>query len=172
MIDFNSLLKKIEEIGEISNKWEQELQNGITKEIVKIFPQPVIDKSKDLYFNLYLSWKDADRGCKKEIRIYRLEYTTSGELVRVNRMLMLTIPKGQGCQSILKLKEHGNACKDGGKPGDLFIVLVIPEDDKDWKYNELNNDIFTNVKIASDNFNRDLSKMFCLNTEILEVEHF
>ncbi|PSB45753.1 J domain-containing protein, partial [Chamaesiphon polymorphus] len=52
----------------------------------------------------------------------------------------------------------------------LFIVLVIPGNDKDRKYNELNNDIFTNIKVASDNFNRDLSKMFCLNTDIVEVE--
>ncbi len=170
MLDFNSIFKKLEEIGDISNKWEQELQNSIGKEVSKIFTQPAIDKSKDLYFNLCLAWKDADRGCKKEIRISRLEYTAAGELVRVTRILKFTIPKGQGHESTLKLKEQGDASDRGGKPGDLFIVLVIPEDDKNRKYNELNNDIFTNIKVASDNFNRDLSKMLLLNTDILQVE--
>jgi DnaJ-class molecular chaperone len=169
VLDFNGLFKKIEEIGKISNKWEQDLQNGIAKEVSKIFPQTDPVKGKDLYFHLSLCWRDADRGCTKEIRVPRLERTVAGELVSVNRMLTIAIPKGQGHQSILKLKEHGHACDRGGKAGDLFVVLIIPEDDEARQYNELNNDIFTNFQVASENIGRDLSKLFLLNTEIQQV---
>lgn len=131
---------------------------------------PEFPRGKDLYYNLSLCFNDAMLGSKQEIRIRRLEATTNGELNRVTRILKFTIPKDQGHESTLKLKEQGDASDRGGKPGDLFIVLVIPEDDKERKYNDLNNDIFINIKVASDNFNRDLSKMLLLNTDIQEVE--
>jgi DnaJ-class molecular chaperone len=131
---------------------------------------PEAPRGKDLYYNLSRCFNDAMLGSKQEIRIRRLEATTNAELNRVTRILKFTIPKGQGHESTLKLKEQGDASDRGGKPGDLFIVLVIPEDDKERKYNDLNNDIFTNIKVASDNFNRDLSKMFWLNTDIFQIE--
>jgi DnaJ-class molecular chaperone len=169
MFDLDNILKKIKEVSTASEKWEQDLQDGFTKEVRKIFPQSDPVKGKDLRMDLSLCWKDADRGCRKEIRVPRLERTAAGELVSVNRMLTIAIPKGQGHQSILKLKEHGHACDRGGKAGDLFVVLIIPEDDEARKYNELNNDIFTNFQVASENIGRDLSKIFLLNTEIQQV---
>jgi DnaJ-class molecular chaperone len=169
MLGFDNIFDKIKEISAASEKWEQGLQDSLAKEARKIFPQTATNKSKDVYFDLWLSWKDADRGCTKEIRVPRLEYTEEGELVRVTRMLTITIPKGQGHQSILRLKEHGNTCKNGSKPGDLFVLLLVPEDDKDKRYNDRNNDIFTNFQVASKNFNRDFSKILLLKTDIQKI---
>jgi DnaJ-class molecular chaperone len=130
---------------------------------------PKTPRGNDLRYNLPICFNDAMLGCEKEIRIRRLEIAINGEFRRVTRTLKFTIPKGQGHQSILKLKEQGDVCKNGGKPGDLLVTLLVPENDKDQKHNDLNNDIFTNIQVASENFNRDLSKMLLLNTEILQV---
>ncbi|AFY95678.1 DnaJ C-terminal domain-containing protein [Chamaesiphon minutus] len=161
--DFDKIAKDFKKASDILDG--EQLKTEIFNAFLQGFQgkeMPEVPRGKDLYYNLSLCFNDAMLGSKQEIRIRRLEVTTNGELNTVTRVLKFTIPKGQGHESTLKLKEQGDASKHGGKPGDLFIVLVIPEDDKDRKYNELNNDIFTNIKVASDNFNHLSSMRLCL----------
>jgi DnaJ-class molecular chaperone len=171
--DFDKIAEDLKKASEILS--QEQVKNDIVNAFFqgmggKIPKIPKIPQGKDLRYNLPICFNDAMLGCEREIRVRRLEIAATGESNRVTRVLKFTIPKGHGHQSILKLKEQGDACEDGGKPGDLLVVLLVPADDKDQKYNDLNNDIFTNFQVSSENFNRDLSKMLLLNTDIQQVE--
>jgi DnaJ-class molecular chaperone len=164
---FDKIVKNFKKFNTASEKWEQDLQDNFTKEINKTFPKPPV--GGNLRYDLKIGWEDAIRGCEKEIRISRLELTAEGDLKQVIRMLKITIPKDEKHKNILIAKGHGNACKHGGKPGDLFVLLLIPEQGNKRSYNDINNDIFTNFKVASENFNRDLSKILLLDRNIQQI---
>ncbi|PSB51357.1 DnaJ C-terminal domain-containing protein, partial [Chamaesiphon polymorphus] len=115
--DFEKIAKDLKKASE--NLDGEQLKTEVFNAFVQGFQgkeMPEAPRGRDLYYNLSLCFNDAMLGSKQEIRISRLEATTNGELNTVTRILKFTIPKGQGHESTLKLKEQGDASKHGGKP--------------------------------------------------------
>ncbi|WP_157260080.1 J domain-containing protein [Chamaesiphon minutus] len=109
---------------------------------VKIDPETKIPKSpsrgEDLYVDLGIEFNDALLGCVRDVEISRLEPNAKGELDRVVTSLRFTIPAGTNHGDKLRLKGQGDACRDGGEPGNLYLYLFVALQDKERKRNGVN----------------------------------
>ncbi len=93
---------------------------------------------KDLRFDLSIGFYDAILGCETEVRIPRLEAISDDTAIPVIRLLKITIPSGVECGTKLKLSGEGDASKNGGRAGDLFIHVIAPVQDKELLRKGLN----------------------------------
>jgi DnaJ-class molecular chaperone len=85
---------------------------------------------KDLHLDLSIGFYDAILGCEAEVRIPRLEAISDDATVPVIRLLKIMVPPGVECGTKLKLIGEGDASKNGGRAGDLFIHVIAPVQDK------------------------------------------
>jgi DnaJ-class molecular chaperone len=81
---------------------------------------------KDLRLDLPIGFYDAILGCETEVRIPRLEAISDDTTIPVIRVLKIVVPPGVDCGTKLRLIGEGDASKNGGKPGDLFIHISAP----------------------------------------------
>ncbi len=93
---------------------------------------------KDLRLDLSIGFYDAILGCEAEIRIPRLEAISDNATVPVIRLLKIMVPPGVECGTKLKLPGEGDASKNGGRAGDLFIQIIAPLQDKELLRKGLN----------------------------------
>lgn len=93
---------------------------------------------KDLRLDLPIGFYDAILGCEAEVRIPRLEAISDDATVPVIRLLKIMVPPGVECGTKLKLPGEGDASKNGGRAGDLFIHVIAPVQDKDLLRKGLN----------------------------------
>jgi DnaJ-class molecular chaperone len=84
---------------------------------------------KDLRLDLPIGFYDAILGCETEVRIPRLEAISDDTAIPVIRLLKIVVPAGVDCGTKLRLVGEGDASKNGGKPGDLFIQILAPVHD-------------------------------------------
>lgn len=85
-------------------------------------------QSGDLRLDLRLGFYDAMIGCKKEVVIPRFEFNSDNQFVEVHRSIKVIIPAGSVDGDRLRLVGEGDTSKNGGKPGDLFILIIVPPD--------------------------------------------
>jgi DnaJ-class molecular chaperone len=81
---------------------------------------------KDICLDLSIGFYDAILGCETEIRIPRLEAISDDTAIPVIRVLKIVVPPGVDGGTKLRLAGEGDASKNGGKPGDLFIQILAP----------------------------------------------
>ncbi len=98
----------------------------------------VAKPGKDICLDLPIGFYDAILGCEAEVRIPRLEAISDDAAVPVIRLLKIMVPPGVECGTKLKLSGEGDASKNGGRAGDLFIHLVAPVKDKELLRKGLN----------------------------------
>jgi DnaJ-class molecular chaperone len=90
----------------------------------------VAKPGKDLHLDLSIGFYDAILGCEAEVRIPRLEAISDDAAIPVVRLLKIMVPPGVECGTKLKLPGEGDASKNGGRAGDLFIHVIAPVQDK------------------------------------------
>jgi DnaJ-class molecular chaperone len=98
----------------------------------------VAKPGKDIRLDLSIGFYDAILGCEAEVRIPRLEAISDDAAVPVIRLLKIMVPPGVECGTKLKLSGEGDASKNGGRAGDLFIQVVSPVQDKELLRKGLN----------------------------------
>jgi DnaJ-class molecular chaperone len=98
----------------------------------------VAKPGKDICLDLSIGFYDAILGCEAEVRIPRLEAISDDAAIPVIRLLKIMVPAGVECGTKLKLTGEGDASKNGGRAGDLFIHLVAPVKDKELLRKGLN----------------------------------
>ena len=86
----------------------------------------VAKPGKDLRLDLSIGFYDAILGCETEVRIPRLEAISDDANIPVIRLLKIMVPAGVECGTKLKLAREGDASKNGGRAGDLFIQILAP----------------------------------------------
>ncbi len=86
----------------------------------------VAKPGKDLCLDLSIGFYDAILGCEAEVRIPRLEAISDDANIPVIRVLKIMVPPGVECGTKLKLAREGDASKNGGRTGDLFIQILAP----------------------------------------------
>jgi DnaJ-class molecular chaperone len=89
----------------------------------------VAKPGKDLHLDLSIGFYDAILGCETEVRIPRLEAISDDTAIPVIRLLKIIVPPGVDYGTRLRLFGEGNASKNGGKAGDLFIHILAPLND-------------------------------------------
>jgi DnaJ-class molecular chaperone len=89
----------------------------------------VAKPGKDLRLDLSIGFYDAILGCETEVRIPRLEAISDDAAIPVIRLLKIMVPPGVDCGTKLKLIREGDASKNGGRPGDLFLQILAPVHD-------------------------------------------
>ena len=101
---------------------------------VKTEPEVKIPKSdsrgEDLHIDLAIGFNDAMLGCVRDVNISLLELNAKGELERVAKPLRFTIPAGTNHGDKLRLKGQGDACRDGGEAGDLYLYITVKSPEK------------------------------------------
>jgi DnaJ-class molecular chaperone len=98
----------------------------------------VAKPGKDLRLDLSIGFYDAILGCEAEVRIPRLEAISDNTSIPVIRVLKIAVPPGVDGGTKLRLVGEGDASKNGGKAGDLFIHIVAPVQDKELLRKGLN----------------------------------
>ncbi len=98
----------------------------------------VAKPGKDLHFDLSIGFYDAILGCEAEVKIPRLEAISDDTTIPVVRLLKIMVPPGVECGTQLKLPGEGDASRNGGKAGDLFIHVTAPLQDKHLSRKGLN----------------------------------
>lgn len=86
----------------------------------------VAKPGKDLFLDLPIGFYDAILGCEAEVKIPRLEAISDNTNIPVIRLLKIMVPPGVECGTRLKLAREGDASKNGGRAGDLFIQILAP----------------------------------------------
>jgi DnaJ-class molecular chaperone len=108
--------------------------------------EPQIAKpGKDLRFDLSIGFYDAIFGCESEVRIPRLEAISDDTAIPVIRVLKIVVPPGVDCGTKLRLVGEGDASKNGGRPGDLFIQILTPAHDGGLRRKGLNIESEVNI---------------------------
>jgi DnaJ-class molecular chaperone len=96
--------------------------------VYQTFKDKPDDQGGDLRLDLQLGFYDAMIGCKKEITIPRFEVNSDNQFLEVHRSLKVNIPAGSVDGDRLRLVGEGDTSKKGGRPGDLFILIIVPSD--------------------------------------------
>jgi DnaJ C terminal domain len=86
------------------------------------------DRGGDLRLDLQVGFYDAMIGCIKEVTIPRFEVNSDNQFLEVHRSIKVKIPAGSVNGHRLRLVGEGDASRKGGKPGDLFIFIIVPSD--------------------------------------------
>jgi DnaJ-class molecular chaperone len=89
----------------------------------------VAKPGKDLRLNLSIGFYDAILGCETEVKIPRMEAISENVAIPVIRLLKITVPPGIAAGNSLRLPGEGDASKNGGRAGDLFIHILTPLND-------------------------------------------
>ena len=108
--------------------------------------QRAANPGKDLSLDLAIGFYDAILGCETEVKIPRLEAISDDTAIPVIRVLKIVVPAGVGYGTKLRLSGEGDASKNGGRAGDLFIQLIVPAQDQELLRKELN--IMSEVSIT------------------------
>jgi molecular chaperone DnaJ len=83
---------------------------------------PVKTRGADLKYNLQISFEDAARGCKRQIRFMR---TRAGK--QESAQLEVSIPPGVAHGQRLKLRGEGDGGTNSGENGDLYVVVSLAD---------------------------------------------
>lgn len=86
-------------------------------------PTPV--PGKDFMVSMAVSLEHIFHGGRMDVTVKVSEYDAHGLLCLVSHTYRVTIPKGAKEGQRLRLAGKGNAGRNGGKPGDLYIILAI-----------------------------------------------
>jgi DnaJ-class molecular chaperone len=108
----------------------------------------VAKPGKDLFLDLSISFYDAILGCEAEVKIPRLEAISDNANIPVIRLLKIIVPPGVECGTKLRLAREGDASKNGGRAGDLFIQILAPVCEGELRRKGL--DIDSNVSITKE----------------------
>ena len=122
-------------------------------------------RGDDLRLDLKLSFQEAAFGTDKEIRISHLENCNAckdnssqrnlwnkcsvcngEELVQVTKLLKISIPAGVDNGTRLRISQEGDAGRNGGTAGDLYVYLFFDQDDELTRSNE---DILSSLVITT-----------------------
>lgn len=85
------------------------------------FPMP----GKDYEVHVSVSLEQVYQGAEVDVRVEVPEYDPNGLLHRVPRTFRITIPKGATDGQRLRLAGKGGQGLNGGKPGDLYVVISV-----------------------------------------------
>ena len=147
--DFVKFVKVTENLKKlIENSKREQPDTDIFKAFLQGFKgeTPEIFRGEDLRLDLAIEFDDAILGCKKEIRIPRLEITDEGEFEQIVKSVTVNIPAGVSYGTKLRVKEQGDVSRQGGERGDLYVFLLVPMQDKERKRNGIN--IESEIKIT------------------------
>lgn len=109
------------DISDILNAFRSGGRNGGPEHEFANFPQP----GEDYSVTVPVSLEKIYAGGETDVALEMPEYDEHGLPHRVSHTFRVTIPKGATEAQRLRLAGKGGPGRNGGKPGDLYIVLTI-----------------------------------------------
>jgi molecular chaperone DnaJ len=103
-------------------------------------------RGDDLRLDLAIGFHEAIFGGIKKIDFSHLETGSGGNLVQVKTSLEIMIPAGANHGTKLRVDRQGDAGKNGGETGDLYIFLHVPSQSNEFNRCDIN--IESEIKIT------------------------